>query len=95
MLKTFFFLLGMTLLTETQAQSECLPAMSKADLRQIVEEVRNAHFPELAGKMIPFVDCTSKSYFFQASIAKSSLLVGKKKYFLSTNKSVDLKYSPH
>ncbi len=79
-------LLGMVLLTDTHARSECLPAMSREDLRQIVDEVRTAHFPELAGKTLPFVDCTSKSYFFQASIQKSALLLAKKKYFLEVNK---------
>ncbi len=80
-----FLILIFVVLAPAFAADSCLPSITRPELRSIIDEVISAHFPGLAAHSLPFVDCTSKSYFFQASIDKKALLSGKKKYYIEVN----------
>ena len=81
-------ILTLSLFSGAQASSLCHPEMTLSELRALVEEVRDTHFPELENHDLPFQEYNSDSYYFQASIHISKLLRGRKKFCLDVNEEL-------
>jgi hypothetical protein len=78
------FLLG---LMSASLASTCEP-VSREQLRAIVEEVRDTHFPELKNRELPFSDYKSDEYFFQATVKVGDLLRGRKRFCIDLNQAL-------
>lgn len=69
----------------SDAQASCGKPLTLPELRSLVQEVRDAHFPALSDHELPFQNYESDSYFFQATVNPGELLRGRKKFCLDVN----------
>ncbi len=79
------FVLNLLFVTSTFAGPDCHPRITLPELRELVEGVRDAYFPALDDRDLPFQNYDSEEYFFQASVNISELLRGRKKFCLDVN----------
>ena len=67
------------------AASNCSTPISEERFQDLVTDVRQEFFPDLAHLNIPIRKFHQASYYLQAGVKKAALLIGKKRYHLDVN----------